>query len=81
MNQAPGIELLRRYNDGEQLTQAELESLEAAVYLIQQTWEPPRSWNDMHPMGLETFMDQVWPQVRERLELSSGLFEHGSVKP
>lgn len=81
MNKAPGIELLRRYADGEELTDREMESLRAAVYMIRQTYLPPRTWASFQWSGIDPFMHEIWPQVRERHEIRSGLFEHGSVKP
>jgi hypothetical protein len=81
MSQSPGIELLRRYADGEQLTSEEMESLRSMMYMIRQTYSPPRTWASFQGLSVEGFMQDIWPQVRERFEIQSGLFEHGAVKP
>jgi hypothetical protein len=81
MNRSPGIELLQRYADGEGLTEQEMETLRSTMYIIRQTFYPPRTWGSFQKLNVDQFMQEVWPEVRERFEVQTGLFEHGSVKP
>jgi len=81
MIKSPGIELLRRYVDGEQLSEQELETLRSTMYLMRQMYRPPRTWSSLQWTGIDDFMQEIWPQTGGRLDFQSGLFEHGSVKP
>ncbi|MEJ2011056.1 MAG: hypothetical protein P8X64_02400 [Anaerolineales bacterium] len=81
MNKSPGIELLQRYADGEQLNDQEMETLRSAMYAIRQTFYPPRTWGSFQKLNVDQFMQELWPAIRERREIQTGLFEHGSVKP
>ena len=81
MSKARGLELLQRYADGEQLSSAEMETLRSTMFMIRQTYFPPRSWASFHSLSVEGFMRDLWPHVRERLEFQTGLFEDGRVKP
>lgn len=76
-----GLELVRRYASGEELSQAELQSMRAAMYLITQYVRPPRDWRHFQWEGPEHFMREIWPEVKDRQDLFHGFFGDGSKAP
>lgn len=76
-----GLELVRRYAAGEQLTEAELGSMRATMYLIVQYVRPPRAWEDFSWQGPEHFVREIWPEVKDRADLIHGFFADGSKTP
>ena len=76
-----GLNLIRRYADGESLTPSEMVSMRAAMYLITQYVYPPRTWDDFRWEGPEHFIREIWPEVRDRSDIFHGFFGDGGKSP
>jgi hypothetical protein len=78
---AYGLSLIERYARGEKLDEQEVQSMRATMYLVSNYLYPPRSWEDFYWRGPDHFVQDVWPKIRDRQELLSGLFGHGAISP
>lgn len=83
-NDAPatrGLELIRRYAAGEELSERQLHSMRATMYLIAQFHRPPRRWEHFEWKGPDHFIREIWPEVEDRADLMHGFFADGSRTP
>lgn len=78
---ARGIDLIHKYASGQELTESQMESMRATMYLITQYVGPPRDWVDFHWKGPEHFVREIWPQVKDRDDILHGFFSHGEKPP
>lgn len=78
---ARGLDLIRRYAQGEQLTEEELSSMRATMYLLTQYARPARDWGGFQWQGPDHFIREVWPQLGEETAVSSNNFADGTVSP
>ncbi|NIS80903.1 MAG: hypothetical protein GTO14_11985 [Anaerolineales bacterium] len=78
---AYGLSLIERFARGEKLGHQEIQSMRATMYLLSNYAKPPRAWEDFRWRGQDHFIQEVWPLIRDRKELLSGLFGHGAVSP
>jgi hypothetical protein len=78
---AHGLELIHRYANGESFNGTQEEAMRAAMYLITMYMRPQRSWEKFQWQGADWFIDELWPQVKDRHEILNGLFGHGVVSP
>lgn len=76
-----GIELIRRYEEGEALDRVEFEAMRAAMYLLNQYASPSREWENFKWQGPEHFMREVWPKLKDRSDVLHGYFGHGGKSP
>jgi hypothetical protein len=78
---ARGLNLIRRFAAGEALDAEEMAAMRAAMYLLVQYVNPPRDENAFRWHGPEHFMLEIWPKVKDRQEVMSGLFGDGAKAP
>lgn len=78
---ASGLDLIRRYEQGEDLQPEQMESMRATMYLIYLYLYPQRAWEGFRWKGPDHFLEEIWPRVKERHAIQSGLFGHGAVSP
>ena len=76
-----GIRLIQRLAQGDPLNEEEREAARATMYLLHQTVQPVRDSEMFSWQGEENFLRDTWPSIKERLEIESGLYAHGAVKP
>lgn len=76
-----GLDLIRRYENGETFNGNSEEAMRSAMYLITLYTYPQRSWEKFEWLGPAWFMQNVWPEVKNRHEILNGLFGHGVVSP
>ncbi len=76
-----GIRLIQRLAQGDHLSDEEHEAAKASMYLLQQTVQPVRDSEMFSWQGEEAFLQETWPLIKEHLEIESGLYAHGAVKP
>lgn len=76
-----GIRLIQRLAQGSPLNAEEREAATATMYLLHQTVKPVRDSEMFSWQGEEAFLRETWPLIKEHLEIESGLYAHGAVKP
>ena len=76
-----GIRLIQRLAQGDSLNAEERETMRATMYLLHQTVHPVRDSEMFSWQGEERFLQDTWPRIKEHLEIESGLYAHGAVKP
>jgi hypothetical protein len=77
-----GLSLIQRYAEGEKLDKGDMEAMKSVMYLISLYLKPQRSWEDFLAWkGPDHFIREIWPMIRDRSEIASGLFGHGAVSP
>ena len=76
-----GINLIRRYVNGEELTSEERDSMRAAMYLLAQYVSPASEWDEFQWKGIEHFIDKIWPEVQGRQDVRHGFFGDGLKPP
>lgn len=76
-----GLDFIRRYAVGEELSKPEMDRARAAMYLIAQFLYPARAWSEFKWRGAEHFLEEIWPEVRDRREIMHGLFGDGATAP
>jgi hypothetical protein len=76
-----GLSLIRAYAKGEQLSPDEMETMRGSMYLISLYLRPQRQWEDFVWHGPDHFITEMWPQIKDRHEMLTGLFSTGTVKP
>lgn len=76
-----GLDLIRRYVEGEELTESQLDAMRATMYLIAKHHRPPRQWEHFGWRGPDHFVREIWPEVKDRADLLHGYFADGSRTP
>jgi hypothetical protein len=77
-----GVNLIQRYADGENLDKQSMEAMMSTMYLIGLYLKPQRSWEDFLAWkGPDHFVREIWPTIKDRNEIASGLFGHGAISP
>lgn len=79
--QTRGLTLIRRYAHGEKLTESQMEAMRAAMYLIEQYVRPPRGWEHFRWQGPDHFIENIWPEIKDRSDVMNGNFGDGSKAP
>jgi hypothetical protein len=78
---ARGLDLVRRYAQGEQLSEEELSSMRATMYLLTQFARPARNWGDLKWQGPAHFIQEIWPLLSEETGVTTNNFADGTVSP
>lgn len=78
---ARGLDLIRRYAQGEQLTEEEISTMRATMYLLTQYARPSRDWRDFQWQGPDRFLREVWPMFNEEPSVATNNFAAGTVSP
>ena len=76
-----GLNLIQRYAAGEELSPQEMTTAQAAMYLLTQYTFPSREWDGFRWQGPDYFIEEIWPQIKDRDDVFNGYFGDGGKAP